>query len=73
MKLYLIIYFIGQVVGVVGPLPYDMRECLSRAVDIQRTVMAKKSKITSASDFSFACESRAMPPAMSPYADKEIK
>lgn len=29
--LYMMIYLAGQLVGTVGPLPYDMDECLYRA------------------------------------------
>lgn len=33
-KLFLVIYITGQVGGSVGPLPYDMRECLRRRLDL---------------------------------------
>lgn len=35
MKLWLVITFFHQVVGVAGPLPYDMTECKDRAAQFE--------------------------------------
>lgn len=34
MKLFMVIYFAGQVAGSVGPLPYGIEECRQRSADI---------------------------------------
>jgi hypothetical protein len=33
VKLWMVIYLAGQIVGTVGPLPYDEPECVRRVVD----------------------------------------
>ena len=33
MKLYMVIYLAGQIVGTVGPLPYDAKLCEQRAAE----------------------------------------
>lgn len=36
MKLWLIIYNMGFIGGTIGPLPYDMKECLERVIPYQQ-------------------------------------
>lgn len=34
MKLFMVIYIVGQIGGTVGPLPYGMEECQRRAAEM---------------------------------------
>lgn len=36
MKLWLVILIFGEIAATVGPLPYDMQECVWRAADLAR-------------------------------------
>jgi hypothetical protein len=55
--LWMVIYFMGQIGGTVGPLPYDIDVCRERAVEI----MAKANDVVTPSghskkDVKFVCE-----------------
>lgn len=58
MKLFMVIYFAGQIGGTVGPLPYGIEECRTRAADIMSN--AKQDVVTpegyTARDVKFECE-----------------
>jgi hypothetical protein len=71
VKLWLVIYCIYQAVGVVGPLPYDMKECNLRVADIQKRIIKSKTVRTfGARDFQFACETHETAPKLSPYSEE---
>ncbi|QNH72159.1 hypothetical protein P11VFA_004 [Rhizobium phage P11VFA] len=38
MKLFMILYTMGQIGGTAGPLPYDINECKQRAAALQANV-----------------------------------
>lgn len=38
MKLYIVIYLTGAIIGSVGPLPYDEKECQRRTVSELSTI-----------------------------------
>lgn len=50
MKLWFVIYNMGLIGGTVGPLPYDMKECIERAIPYQQA--AKENGIS----LTFKCE-----------------
>lgn len=58
MKLFMIIYLAGNMVGTIGPLPYDMDECLHRAEKLWKSgdhgAVTKQGFTTR--DVRFACE-----------------
>lgn len=41
MKNWIIIWSFNQIVGYVGPLPYDYKECVHRAVEINQELDEK--------------------------------
>lgn len=60
MKLWLIVYVAGQIGMTVGPLPYGMDECLSRADDklaeIHEESKGNTTKETVAATITIKCE-----------------
>ncbi len=46
MKLWMIMTIFGKIVGVWGPLPYDMNTCLDREVEIIAEVKEKNRTVT---------------------------
>lgn len=78
MSLFLIIYTAGHIGGVVGPLPYDMAECLIRRDEL-RTMQADglargtndktglpltQEERDGINSLSFECEHREVKPAL---------
>ncbi len=65
MKLFFIIYVLGKVVGTVGPLPYSLEECKSRAVEAKAVMKTDATpKGVKLADVTFACELHDTRPAI---------
>lgn len=78
MKLFLIIYSAGQIGGVAGPLPYDMKECeyrrdefRSKQQELFDTKFSKalnrpatEEEIEKTKDMKFECEYRETRPKL---------
>lgn len=60
MKLWMIVYLAGQIVGSIGPLPYGMDECVLRADDqmsaLDHSIITEEGY--TAEDVGFSCEWR---------------
>ncbi len=63
MKLYLIVYVAGKVIGFTGPLPYDMAECQRRATIEQRSCV---NGAFQCADIRYRCEWAQGRPAIDP-------
>lgn len=60
MKLFMILYVANGIGGTWGPLPYDMDECLARAVEGNAKVKSHEhTKL-----WEFSCELRAVRPQL---------
>lgn len=68
MKLYIVIYIAGLIGGTVGPLPYGIAECESRATELN--ALPRPNVVTpqgyTAADVLFACEWHATRPENDP-------
>jgi hypothetical protein len=57
-KLYILIFLSSNLVGTIGPLPYDMPECLERAADKMAAINsdAMKREVARVNDLELKCE-----------------
>ena len=64
MKLYLVVYTIGVIGGVFGPLPYDEPECRARAAEWTQEAVASAAKLDMPMLLNFECEWHSKRPAL---------
>jgi hypothetical protein len=65
-KLYVLIYLAGKLVGTIGPLPYEMDECLERSSE-KMTIINRdtfKRDGSHANDLELRCEYRLTRPVL---------
>lgn len=72
MKLYMVLYILGKVAGVWGPLHYDETECKARIEDMIKSAHDSEQAKTSdgkplhLKDVRFACETKQDRPSLDP-------
>lgn len=56
MKLYIVIYILGQVIGQAGPVPFGMDKCERKAIEILEEFKKKPLDGTKTEDIKVVCE-----------------
>ena len=73
MKLFMIIVLAGKIGGNAGPLPYDMEECESRALELRLQCTDKPENPYRCAEIEFKCEWREHRPINDPTAGDRMR